>query len=698
MTDLPPDIPKAHVTSTRRSLIERFSLIWLLPVTALAIALGVAWHSYAERGPLIEVTFANAEGVAAGETELRYRDVAVGVVEQVGFTDGLSQVQVFIRVDKDVAPFVDTDASFWIVRPEVTARGVSGLGTVLSGVYIVGLWDSTPGRVTERFEGLSQPPLNRDGREGLRIRLRATPQGALTSDVPIEFRGIEVGHLGRAEVSEDGSTIEADAMIYAPHDRMITSATRFWDTSGFQFSLGPNGANLDFSSVASLLSGGVAFNTVISGGSAVEPGTVFTVYSDEGAARASAFGEGETPPISVTAVFEENVSGLSVDAPVTYGGLRIGRVEAISGLVDPQRFGDSRVRMTATLQIQPARLGLGQNGPPLDPLDFFAARIEEDGLRARLATASILTGGLKVELAEVPGAAPALLDRDSGPNPVFPTAAGRISDVSASAEGVFERINSLKIEELIDSAINTLDNIGALAGSDELNAVPGDVRALLGEARDVVGSEELKALPGQIGAIADQAEALMTALNTQEAARKLSEALEGVSQAAAGVEGAVSGVPGVVERIDAIAARAEEVPLDQLAESLEALLDSADAVLGTEGARALPGRMGAALDELRAVLTELREGGVVANLNETLASARDAAGSIEGAAEGLPSLLDEARAVLSRADSTLRGYDTEAGVGRELRDALREVNRAASALAALARELERNPNSILFGR
>ncbi|WP_010141212.1 MlaD family protein [Oceanicola sp. S124] len=698
MTDLPPDLPKAHVTSTRRSLIERFSLIWLLPMAALAIALGVAWHSYAERGPLIEVTFANAEGVAAGETELRYRDVAVGVVEQVGFSDGLREVQVFIRIDKDVAPFVDGDAQFWIVRPQVTARGVTGLGTVLSGVYLEGLWDSEPGAEVSRFEGLPQPPLNREGREGLRIRLRATPQGALTSDVPIEFRGIEVGHMGRAEVSEDGSTIEADAMIYAPHDRMITSSTRFWDTSGFTFSLGPNGANLDFSSVASLLSGGVSFSTVISGGQRVDPGTVFTVYSDEGAARAAAFGAGETPPLNLTAIFEENVSGLSVDAPVTYGGLRIGRVAAISGLVDPERFGDSRVRMTTTLQIQPSRLGLDKNGPPLDPLDFFQARIEADGLRARLATASILTGGLKVELAEVEGAAPAALDRTAEPNPIFPTAAGRISDVSASAEGVFERINNLKIEELIDSAINMIDNIGTLAGSDDLNAVPGDVRALLGDAREVVGSDEIKALPGQIGAIADQVEVLVSALNTQQAAQKLSDALEGVSQAAAGVEGAVAGVPDVVARIDQLVGNAAEVPLDQLADSLDQLMQSADAVLGTEGARALPGKLGEALDELRAVLADLREGGVVANLNETLASARDAAGSIETAADDLPALLEQARAVLSRADRTLQGYDTEAGAGRDLRDALREVNRAAAALAALARELERNPNSILFGR
>lgn len=692
------ETPDVHITSTRRSLIQRLSVIWLLPVLALVIALGVAWQSYAERGPLIEVSFGNAEGVAAGETELRYRDVAVGVVEKVGFNAGLSQVQVFIRLDKDVADYVDAEAEFWIVRPQVTARGVTGLGTVLSGVYIEGLWDSDPEGGQERFEGLDRAPLNREGREGLRIRLRAANDGGLTSDVPIEFRGIEVGHLGQAEVSEDGSTVEADAIIFAPHDRLISSATRFWDISGFNFSLGPNGASLDFSSVASLLSGGVTFNTVVSGGETVTAGTVFTVYPNEGAARASAFGERDGAPMTFNAIFDENVAGLSVDAPVTYGGLRIGRVDAVSGIVDPERFGDNRVRLAVTLQIRPQRLGLEAAGVAIEPLQFFQDRVREDGLRARLATASVLTGGLKVELAEIEDAAPAEVVVAEDGTITFPTTEGAISDVSATAEGVMERINNLKIEELIDSAIHTLDNIGTLAGNEELNAVPGDVRDLLGDARSLVGSDAVQALPEQIGGIADQVEELVAALNAQAAAEKLAAALEGVSAAADSVSGAVAGVPDVVARIDAIAASAEEVPLDQLAATLDRLMTSADAVLSTEGAQALPAHLNEALDELRATLAELREGGVVDNLNATLSSASDAAGSIEVAADGLPQLIEQARGVLSRAATVLSGYDAEAGVGRDLRGTLRELDRAAQAISALARELERNPNSILFGR
>ena len=69
--DLPPDVP---VVPARRSLRDRISIIWLVPVAAVVVALAIAWQSYANRGPLIEISFADASGIAPGETQLRFRD------------------------------------------------------------------------------------------------------------------------------------------------------------------------------------------------------------------------------------------------------------------------------------------------------------------------------------------------------------------------------------------------------------------------------------------------------------------------------------------------------------------------------------------------------------------------------------------------------------------------------------------------
>jgi len=813
MSDTNGEVPEVPVKPARRSFLERLSIVWVIPVIALAIALGVAWQTWYDRGPVIEIAFDNASGVAANETELRYRDVAVGVVEQVTFTDSLDKVLVSVRLNKDVAPYVDADAQFWVVRPEVSAEGVTGLDTVLTGVFIEGIWDTERGQMQDRYTGLSEAPLTRDGRRGLAFRLRASGDAALTENAPILYRGIEVGRIGRAEVSNDGSTVEADAIVFEPHDRLISTSTRFWDTSGFTFKLGPNGAEIDFSSVASLIAGGVTFRTVVSGGAPVEQGALFTLFPDEGAARSSLFSEEDGEALNLTAIFEENVSGLAVESPVDLGGLRIGQVTALNGIVDEERFGDRRVRLAATISIRPSRLGLAQGATPDEALNFLDRRVAE-GLRARLTTASLLTGGLKVELIEVPDAPEQHMDLAADPNPLLPTTDSEISDVAATAEGVFERINALPIEELLESAIGLMDNTSRLIGSEDVRAVPGEVLGLLADARGVIGSEQIQALPERIAGVVTEVETLVTALNDSGAVDRVLETVDAAGSAAEAVSGSVEGIPALVARIEAVAAKAEalpiedtladlgtlirsaeelvgneavqavpvqvvallnevraliaspgvqalpgqlnvvvtrldtllaqlneeeaparlvaavndaaaaarsvssavegvpalvqrmdgvaqrvqELPLDRLADELADLLVTAEDLIGTEEAKALPGDLSAALDELRLVLADLREGGVVENANATFASARRAADDISTAARDLPGLIDRIQVLLAQTGETIRGYDSSNGVGRDVEAALREVQRAASAVSSLARALERNPNSLLFGR
>ena len=147
--------PPVKVEPARSKGLSRFSIVWIIPILALAITLGVAWQTYNDRGPLIEIEFANGAGISKRETELRYRDITVGLVETIEFAEDLSAVIIGVRVDKKVAPYIDATASFWIVRPELTTTGVSGLDTVLSGVYIEGAWDSNIGTTQARYKGLT---------------------------------------------------------------------------------------------------------------------------------------------------------------------------------------------------------------------------------------------------------------------------------------------------------------------------------------------------------------------------------------------------------------------------------------------------------------------------------------------------------------------------------------------------------------
>ena len=127
-------------------------------------------------------------------------------------------------------------------------------------------------------------------------------------------------------------------------------------------------------------------------------------------------------------------------------------------------------------------------------------------------------------------------------------------------------------------------------------------------------------------------------------------------------------------------------------------LVAAREILATDGAKDLPASLNAALDEVEAALSALREGGTVQNVNRTLASAADAAGAIEAAAEQLPQLVLRLEQLAAQANGTLAGYDTNSEFGRSARAALREVQDAAKAAASLAKALERRPNSIILGR
>ncbi|NNE88965.1 MAG: MCE family protein [Silicimonas sp.] len=699
MTHQVPELP----TGNHRTLSERVSIVWLVPIAALLISLWVAWQSYADRGPLIEIAFQEASGIRAGETDLRFRDVTVGIVEDVGFSPTLDTVRVSVRLDKSVAAYADDDAAFWIVRPEVTTQGVSGLDTVLSGVFIEASWDTEPSGLVVLHQGADTPPLVRTGQQGLAIRLSAGPGTQLTGGTPILHRGIEVGRLGEPELDENGTVASSAGIIFEPYDRLISSNTRFWDTSGFTFSLGANGAEIDFSSLATLIAGGVAFDTVVSGGAPATDGAIFTLYVDEAAARASLFQENAGPIINLTAIFEENFSGLTAGAPVFLDGVRIGEVANLSGIVDEERFGDSKVRLTTSMSLRTSSFGLSEASDEA-ALAFLAERVE-GGLRARLATASLLTGGLKIELVTLPGVPADTLDLGGDPFPIMPVSRAEISDVSATAEGVMERINNLPIEELLEAATEFLTAATTLASDEDIKALPGEVKGLVAEARALAGSQDVQGLPAQASQLLGDLQALSgdlrkitQSIETAEAVGRVVAAVDAAALAATDVSSSVNGVPDLVAKLTDVASKAEALELQELVSELSVTIGTARDLLADEGTKALPTRLGDALGELEAALAELREGGAVENLNETMASASDAAAAVKEASANLPDVIARLEAVAAQATSTLAGFSEDSDLNRAARAALRELQDAARAVEQLARTLERSPNSIILGR
>ncbi|WP_323763737.1 intermembrane transport protein PqiB [Marinovum sp.] len=575
--------PTAADPVVRRARGPRFSVIWLVPIIALAVSLGIAWQTYADRGVLIEIAFDSASGIAAEKTELRYRDVTVGLVEQVRFSGDLSKVIASVRINRDLAPYLDEDADFWVVRPEITAQGISGLSTVLSGVYIVGQWDSSPGTAQTSFEGLEDAPLNDPTEEGTRIRLTARDSNSIVAGAPILYKGIPVGNVEAPQLAESRDHVVITGFIRAPYDSIITTDTRFWDISGVSVSLDTSGVSLNFASLASLVQGGVSFDTFVAGGRPATDAETFPLYADESAARSSLLSDPTAERLRVMVIFDGAVGGLTEGATVRFRGVPVGEVDNVA-MIAADRDGRKVVRMRAILAISPARLGLSEDDGVDEAMDLLTAYVEE-GLRVRLATASLLSSELVVDLVELPVEEEAEIVMTEMGLPQLPTIEAQVTDLNATAEGVFQRINNLPVEEVLASIQGLVDNASALIASEDIRAVaPGinatlaDLRALQPEVTETLANfrsispevnatlAEFRTIAPELNETLDEATAtleevrlIVAGLRESGATENINNVFASAANAADAVEAAAGELPKLTARLATLASRTEKV-------------------------------------------------------------------------------------------------------------------------------------------
>ena len=675
MTQTPPSQPAQMVRTKAPSPIwTKLSIVWLVPLAALAITLGVAWKSWIDRGELIEIEFADATGIVPGETALKFRDIQVGRVERVGFSADLTKVVVSARVDKDVAAWVDSAAQFWLVRPEVTAQGISNLGTVLSGVYIEGFWDAEYGTPETKFVGLDRAPIDPGRDHGTWVTLSSDDGGGLAEGAPVIFRGLTVGKISNLRLAEGGAGVLVDAFIESPHDARLTTATRFWDTSGFSVSLGPNGVSLDVRSLASLVQGGVEFSTYTAGGTAVETGTKFRLFGSAQEAQTSIFDNNLTSQARFTLLFEDALPGLSVGTPVQFKGVEAGAVTDISVRVDQDAEGERSVRQQIVVSLAPARLGMWEGSDVASVAEFLSSEVA-DGLRARVAGTGILGQNTIIELVTLPNALPEKMDMTATPFPTIPVGPSNNTDLSASAEGLFSRVNNLPIEALLESTIKMMDSVTALAGDPKTQAIPTELSGLLGELRTTAAD-----------------------LNEGDAGTKTVTAIEALTTAATETVAAFEGLPEMVAEMEKVAANAAEMPLKEIGTQVEGLLADIRRMIGSKDAEQLPRALADTLTEAAALLKDLREGGAAENLNSALASAGDAADAVAKGTDRLPEISARLETLIARADGLVASYGDRSAFNATLLDAMRELKRATASFGALARTLERNPRALITGR
>jgi paraquat-inducible protein B len=447
-------VPEAEVKTSRG-----ISIVWLVPLVAAVIGIWLAYTTLQERGPTITITFENAEGLEAGKTKVKYKDVEVGTVENVRLSDDLKHIVVTAEMVKEAESYMTEGTRFWVVSPRLGAGGVSGLGTLLSGVYI-GL-DPKPGAAaTSKFVGLAEPPLITSDTPGRHFTLRATTRGSISRGSSVYFRGIDVGQVIDYTLANDNQSLEIQVFVRAPHDQLVQDNSRFWNASGIRISMSANGVQVATESVQSLLAGGIAFDTPMSAtpGKPSPENTVFALYDSYESVTQAGF----TTKVPYLVQFDESVRGLSPGAPVEFRGMRVGTVSDVGLQVD---VATESIRIPVTIEIEPQRIRFSgaDNVNTLPPYALMEKMVER-GLRAQLQPGNLLTGQLLVDLGFHPDAAPAKLER-SGEYPEIPSVPSQIDALTASATGILTELAALPLAELVQELRTTVQGVNQLITS-----------------------------------------------------------------------------------------------------------------------------------------------------------------------------------------------------------------------------------------
>lgn len=454
MTNLsePPVLARATTRRTRR-----VSVIWVIPLVALAIGAWLAWDTLSKEGPTISVTFDTAEGLQPGQSQLKFKEIVFGTVKSVALAPDRTHVVVTIATTHEATPLLTDKTVFWVVKPRLFAGSISGLETLLSGSYVGMLPGASTGKPQRAFNGREDPPIIGEQTPGHVFLLKAKRLGSIQLGSPIFYRDLSVGEVAGWDIADMAEYVTIHAFVRAPYDSYVNDETRFWNASGLSIKLGGSGIEVQMESLKAILLGGIAFETPEQEAHtkvASLENQVFPLFADRDAANAASY----TRKVQVVSYFPGSVSGLGPGSPVTMHGLTVGHVTDVRLAYDKAT---DKVTAPVRYEVEPERIvGVG-----VDVYKTAQEGVEamlKQGLRATLQSASLITGQQQVALDFLPKEPPVEVTMQDGYF-VLPTAAGGgFAGLQASAGELLNKVDQMPFDQIgkgLEQLLNSTNNL-----------------------------------------------------------------------------------------------------------------------------------------------------------------------------------------------------------------------------------------------
>jgi len=484
-------IEQANVSRSRT-----ISGIWFIPLLALVLGISMVINAWMNEGPEIEIAFQTANGLEQGKTKVKYRDVDMGLVQEVRLNEHFDGVIATVKLDKDAEPLLRKDTRFWVVTARVGVDNISGLDTLLSGAYI----QMAPGEGKEgerSFVALEQPPQTPAGAPGLRLRLTSDRASSVSAGDMVLYKGYKVGRVESMRFDPVDRQVHYEVFIDAPYHELVTSSVRFWDTSGISLSADASGFKVETGAMDTILFGGVSFGVPdgATAGEEVAQHTKFQLYSSYDEMLQNPYSHGTYYVVS----FNQSVKGLLPGAPVEFRGIQIGKVVRImlkESLEYYRTLGDTGkgIPFPVLIYIEPGRMEMPDDEGSIEQLREAVRVGVNNGMRASMASGNLLTGAKYISIDFYPDAKPDSLSTFMEYTAI-PTVETGLAQLEQKVNAILDTINALPLAETMsntNAAIETLNgNLASLQSileNQSTQQLPANLDKTLAELRDAMGS------------------------------------------------------------------------------------------------------------------------------------------------------------------------------------------------------------------
>ncbi|PVX40500.1 paraquat-inducible protein B [Pasteurella langaaensis DSM 22999] len=296
---------------------RQISPFWLLPIIALIIGATLFFQIIKEQGYNIHITFATGDGLVANKTQIRYQGLQIGVVKKVNFTDDLKKIVVEANIYPEAKTILRENTKFWIVQPNASLAGISGLDTLISGNYIT----LQPGDGEEKYEFVAETegPIAQIADGDLLIHLMSNDLGSISVGASVYYKKMPVGKVLNYRFTKDQKEIEIDVVIEKAYANLVKANSHFWNISGIKADVGMGGIKVDVDSLASVVQGAMSFDSP-EGSENAKTNDRFTLYPNLQAAQRGIEVHIELP----------NVAGLQAGGTkVFHNNLQIGTISQL---------------------------------------------------------------------------------------------------------------------------------------------------------------------------------------------------------------------------------------------------------------------------------------------------------------------------------------------------------------------------------